>query len=125
MSRLAVRTIIETWKVCDQNVSETARRLHVDRRTVKRWVDRGRQPWGYVRWQGVRRKSTAPKHPKRALRLPPKCEGREKLAVLPRLKGWRSRQFIGICNAWAWFVRSDGGLAFRTAKSCGLVTARA
>ena len=67
MSRLAVRTIIETWKVCDQNVSETARRLHVDRRTVKRWVDRGRQPWGYVRWQGVRRKSTAPKHPKRAL----------------------------------------------------------
>ena len=39
MSRLPVRTIIETWKACDQNVSETARRLHVDRRTVKRWVD--------------------------------------------------------------------------------------
>ena len=82
-------------KVCDQNVSETARRLHVDRRTVKRWVDRGRQPWGYVRWQGVRRKSTAPKHPKRALggRLPPKrwreatgfCW--EKLAVLAQAQG--------------------------------------
>ncbi len=97
MSRLAVRTIIETWKVCDQNVSETARRLHVDRRTVKRWVDRGRQPWGYVRWQGVRRKSTAPKHPKRALWGEAAAEVRrwreatgfcrEKLAVLAQAQG--------------------------------------
>ena len=98
MSRIPVRTIIETWKACDQNVSETARRLHVDRRTVKRWVDfRGWQPWGYVRWQGVRRKSTAPKHPKRALwgeaaaqvRRWREATGfcREKLAVLAQAQG--------------------------------------
>ena len=47
----------------------------------------------------------------------------------PRLRGWRSprRPFIGICNAWAWSapVRSDGGRAFRTAKSCDPVTVRA
>ncbi len=67
MSRAPIRSIIETWKACGQNYSETARQLGIDRRTVKRWVDRGRQPWGYVRWQGLRRQSTAPKHPKRAL----------------------------------------------------------
>src|SRR4030042_4422659 len=50
MRRVSIRTIIETWKACGQNYSATAR-----------------QPWGYVRGQGIRRKSTAPKHPKRAL----------------------------------------------------------
>ena len=30
-------------------------------------LHRGRQPWGYVRWRGVQRQSTAPKHPRRAL----------------------------------------------------------
>ena len=89
MSRLAVRTIIETWKVCDQNVSETARRLHVDRRTGS--------ALGLLRWQGVRRKSTAPKHPKRALWGEAAAEVRrwreatgfcrEKLAVLAQAQG--------------------------------------
>jgi hypothetical protein len=27
----------------------------------------GRLPWGYVRWQGISRQSTAPEHPKKAL----------------------------------------------------------
>ena len=48
-------------------MSAAARGLGIDRRTVKRWVDRGRNPWGYVRWKGIERRSTAPKHPRRAL----------------------------------------------------------
>jgi len=67
MPRVPIRTIIETWKTCGQSYSATARQLGIDRRTVRRWVLRGRQPWGYVRWQGISRQSTAPKHPKMAL----------------------------------------------------------
>ncbi|MBI4281990.1 MAG: hypothetical protein HY672_00675 [Chloroflexi bacterium] len=59
MPRVEIRTIIETWKACGQNNSLAARQLGIGRRTVKRWVERGRQPWGYVRWQGVQRQSTA------------------------------------------------------------------
>ena len=68
MKRVAIRTIIETWKASGENYSKAARQLGIDRRTVKRWVDRGKQPWGYVRWQGIKRRSTAPKHPRRVLR---------------------------------------------------------
>ena len=67
MKRIPIRIIIETWKACGENLSAAARELGIDRRTVKRWVDRGRQPRGYVRWKGVHRRSTAPKHPRRAL----------------------------------------------------------
>ena len=86
MSRLPVRTIIETWKACGQNFSATARQLGIDRRTVKRWVDRGRQPWGYVRWRGVQGRSTAPKRPKRVLW--------GEAAV--RVRGWR--EATGFCR---------------------------
>ena len=74
-----------------------ARQLGIDRRTVKRWVGRGKQPWGYVRWLGVKRRSTAPKHPKRALwgEAAAQVRGwreatgfcREKLAVLAQAHG--------------------------------------
>ena len=97
MAREDIRRIIETWKACGENYSETVRRLGIDRRTVKRWVDRGRQPWGYVRWRGVKRRSTAPKRSKGLLRgeLASQVRAwreatgfcREKLAVLARGQG--------------------------------------
>lgn len=97
MPRVPIRIIIETWKACGQNYSATARQLGIDRRTVRRWVLRGRQPWGYVRWLGIVRQSTAPKHPKRALhredaarvRVWREATGycREKLAALARQSG--------------------------------------
>ena len=97
MSRLPIRDIITTWKACNQNYSATARQLGINRRTVKRWVDRGRQPWGYVRWRGVQRRSTAPKHPTRALSYEATAQVRawreatgfcrEKLAFLAKARG--------------------------------------
>ena len=97
MARVPIRTIIETWKACGQNSSEAARQLGIDRRTVQRWVDRGKQPWGYVRWRGVQRRSTAPKRPKQVLwgDAAARVRGwreatgfcREKLAVLAQAQG--------------------------------------
>ena len=97
MARVPIRIIIETWKACGQNYSVAAHQLDIDRRTVKRWVYRGRQPWGYVRWPGVQRQSTAPKHPKRALQGEAAAQVqawrketgfcREKLAVLAQAQG--------------------------------------
>lgn len=93
MHRKEIREIIETWKACGENCSEAARCLGIDRRTVRRWVHQGRQPWGYVRWRGVERQSTAPKHPRRSLTL------EQELQIL----AWRKQ--TGFCReklaAWA------------------------
>jgi hypothetical protein len=53
MPRIPIRSVIETWKASQQNYSATAHLFGTDRRTVKHWVDQVRQPWGYLRWQGV------------------------------------------------------------------------
>lgn len=97
MPRVPIRLIIETWKACGQNYSAAARQLGIDRRTVRRWVQHGRQPWGYVRWQGISRQTTAPKHPKRALQREEAARGRawrqetgycrEKLAAIAQKDG--------------------------------------
>lgn len=67
MSRREIREIIETWKACNGNYSETAERLGIDRRTVKKWVRQGRRTRGNVGWRGIERQSTTPKHPQRIL----------------------------------------------------------
>jgi putative transposase len=95
--RVPVREIVETWKASGENYSETARQLGIDRRTVRRWTQRGRQPWGYVRWRGMARGSTAPKAPHRALSWEQEQQVvawrkqtgycREKLAALARQRG--------------------------------------
>ena len=97
MPRLPIRAIITTWKACNQNYSATARQLVIDRRTVRRRVYRGRQPWGYVCRQGVQSRSTASKHPTRALSYEAAAQVRarrettgfcrEKLAFLAKAQG--------------------------------------
>lgn len=98
MSRREIREIIDTWKACDGNCSEAASQLSIDRRTVKKWVIRGHQPSGCVRWKGLSRLSTAPKHSRHAVTLEQEqwlisvrketgfCS--EKLAAMAREKGF-------------------------------------
>jgi len=117
MSRLPIRDIITTWKACNRNYSATARQLGIDRRTVKRWVDCGRQPWGYVRWQGVHRRSTAPKHPTRALFY----------EAMSLVRAWR--EATGFCREKLAFLAKAQGLTVsastihRTLQRAGLIRA--
>ena len=99
MCRLPIRDIITTWKSCKRNYSATARQLGIDRRTVKPWVDRGRQPWGYVRWRGVQRRSTAPKHSTRALSY----------EAVAQVCAWR--EATGFCREKLAFLAKAHGVA--------------
>ena len=112
--------------------------LGIDRRTVKRWDDRGRQPWGYVRWRGVHRRSTAPKRPSGCCgeRRPSGYGGggeatgfcREKLGSWPRLRGWRSPPTIHRYLQRVGLVRPSTKRRrprFQNGQSCDPVTVRA
>ena len=98
MPRVPIRSIIETWKACKQNYFEAARTLGINRRIVKRWVEWGRQPWGYVRWQGIRRQTTAPRHPKRAQQPPPDAQ----------IRAWR--EATGFCQEKLAFLAQGAGI---------------
>ena len=97
MPRVPIRTIIETWKTCGQNFSVAASQLGIDRRTVKRWVDLGRQPppaalvWdAWEPWTGAA----------------PPASGRSPKAAA-QVRGWR--ETTGFCRKkLVFFAQRDG-----------------
>lgn len=59
--RVSIREIIETFKEVEGNFTQSAKLSGVSRLTVKRWVQRGKSlSPGYVKWKGLKRKSTRP-----------------------------------------------------------------
>ncbi len=58
--RKTIKEVIDAFKEYG-NYSEAARSLEIDRRTVKRWVFKAKQPWGTYQWRGLKRGSTRPK----------------------------------------------------------------
>lgn len=59
--RVSIREIIEAFRETEGNITQTAYLLGISRLTVKRWVKRGKtlSP-GYIKWVGLKRKSTRP-----------------------------------------------------------------
>ena len=112
MPRVPIHSIIETWKACKQNYFEGARKLGINRRTVKWWVERGRQPWGYVRWQGIRRQTTAPRHPKRALQV----------EAAAQIRAWR--EATGFCQEKHAFLARGAGILVSASTIHRYLTAR-
>lgn len=66
--RRSIKEIITTYKRLNFKVTLTARKLGVSRSTIYRWIKRGKTAYGYLKWKGVKRKSTRPKTINRALR---------------------------------------------------------
>lgn len=59
--RVKIKDIIETFKKTG-SVSSTASLLGIHRSTVYRWLKRAKTPYGYLKWKGLKRKSTRPKN---------------------------------------------------------------
>ena len=67
MIRVAIKEIILSFKRTG-SFSKSARELDISRWTVRRWVKRGTAFYGgYIKWQGLKRKSTRPHHPYKKL----------------------------------------------------------
>lgn len=59
--RVSIKEIIQSYREMEGNITQTARLLGISRLTVGRWIKRGKTfSWGYVKWQGLIRKSTKP-----------------------------------------------------------------
>lgn len=59
--RVSIKEIIESYRETEGNITQAAKLLGISRLTVGRWIKRGKTfSWGYVKWQGLIRKSTKP-----------------------------------------------------------------
>lgn len=58
--RVTIKQIVDTFKRVG-NYKGAASELGIDRRTVKKWVFKAKQPWGSYNPKGLKRTSTKPK----------------------------------------------------------------
>lgn len=60
MKRVAIKEIIISYKRTG-SYTLTAKELGISKWTVERWVKKGKTlSWGYIKWKGLKRKSTKP-----------------------------------------------------------------